>query len=56
MSEIEEIKKELAALQEKVAKMEQVKNEPTERWKPSHGGLYKSILSNASAECCKKCQ
>lgn len=44
MSELEEIKKELVALQEKVAKMEQAKDEPTERWKPSKGEFYKSIL------------
>lgn len=46
MNELEEIKKELVALQAKIAKMEQAKNEPTERWKPSkHGEKYKCILS-----------
>lgn len=53
MSELEEVKKELAALQEKVAKIEQAKNEPTKRWKPSRGELYKSILSDASVGCYK---
>jgi len=47
MNEIEEIKKELASLQEKVAKMGQAKDEPTERWKPSKGVDYKFIVSTA---------
>lgn len=47
MNEIEEVKKELVALQAKVAKMEREKDKPTEKWKPCHGELYKSILSDA---------
>lgn len=48
MSELEQIKKELVALQAKVAKMESAKDKSTERWKPSkHGEKYKCILSDA---------
>ncbi len=47
MSELEEVKKELAALQEKVAKMKQAKEEPTERWKPIKEEFYKSIFRDS---------
>ena len=48
MSELEEVKKGPAALQEKVAKMKQAKNEPTEKWKPTRGEFYKLILPDGS--------
>ena len=48
MSELEQIKKELAALQEKVAKMERAKDKPTEKWEPSYGNSYKTIHPDGS--------
>jgi hypothetical protein len=47
MNELEQIKKELATLQAKVAKMEQAKNEPTERWKPIKEEFYNSIFRDS---------
>ena len=50
MSELEEVKKELATLQEKVAKMEQAKNEPVARWRPSNGEKYQIIFSSGEID------
>ena len=33
-----------------MSELEQAKNEPAERWNPSNGELYKSILSDASID------